>query len=133
MFFIIEFVVVTASVVGGYMGAGGHMAVLWQPLEFVIIFGAAIGAFVIGNPKTVLSGTAKAFGPLLKGSRYTKTSYLELLGVLYAVFRLATKRRAIWHWRPTSKSPTRVPSFSNFPNSPRTITPPNSCATICDC
>ena len=132
MFFIIGFVVVTASVVGGYMGAGGHMAVQWQPLEFVIIFGAAIGAFVIGNPKTVLSGTAKACGPLLKGSRYTKTSYLELLGVLYAVFRLA-KTKSDLALETHVEKPDESPSFSSFPNSPRTITPSNSCATICDC
>ena len=111
MLFIIGFVVVTASVVGGCMGAGGHVAVLWQPLEFVIIFGVAISPFVIGNPKTVLSGTVKAFGLILKGSRYTKTSYLELLGVLYAVFRLA-KLKSDLILRPTSKSPTRVPLSS---------------------
>ena len=72
MFFIIGFVVVCASVVGGYMGAGGHLEVLWQPFEFVIIFGAAIGAFIIGNPQSVISGTAKNFAKLLKGSKYKK-------------------------------------------------------------
>lgn len=41
MFFIIGFIVVFASVIGGYMGAGGHIDVLWQPLEFLIIFGPA--------------------------------------------------------------------------------------------
>ena len=89
MFFIIGFVVVCASVVGGYMGAGGHLEVLWQPFEFVIIFGAAIGAFIIGNPQSVISGTAKNFAKLLKGSKYKKEHYEELLGVLFSVFKLA--------------------------------------------
>ena len=114
MFFIIGCVVVIASVVGGFMGAGGHMSVLWQPLEFVIIFGAAIGAFVIGNPKTVLSGTAKAFGPLLKGSRYTKASYLELLGALYAVFRLA-KTKGDLALETHVEKPEESPLFQQFP------------------
>ncbi len=114
MFFIIGCVVVIASVVGGFMGAGGHMSVLWQPLEFVIIFGAAIGAFVIGNPKTVLSGTANAFGPLLKGSRYTKASYLELLGVLYAVFRLA-KTKGDLALETHVEKPEESPLFQQFP------------------
>src|SRR5207244_1705854 len=51
MFFIIGSVVVIASVVGGYMANGGHMAVLWQPFELVIILGAAIGGFVTANRK----------------------------------------------------------------------------------
>ena len=43
MFFIIGFIVVFGSVVGGYLALGGHLDVLWQPFEFVIIGGAAIG------------------------------------------------------------------------------------------
>lgn len=92
MFFIIGFIIVAASVAGGFMGAGGHLGVLWQPFEFVIIFGAAIGAFVIANPKAVLAGTAKSFGKLLKGSKYTKADYLELLGLLYVIFKLAKSK-----------------------------------------
>lgn len=92
MFFIIGFIVVSACVVGGYLGAGGHLEVLWQPFEFVIIFGAAIGAFVISNPKPILVGSAKSFGKLLKGSKYKKASYLELLGLLYAIFKLAKSK-----------------------------------------
>jgi chemotaxis protein MotA len=89
MFFIIGMVVVIGCVIGGYAGNGGHLDVLWQPFEFIIIVGAAIGSFIIGNPKYVLSGVAKMFGPLLKGPTYNKAAYLELLGMLYMVFKLA--------------------------------------------
>jgi len=89
MFFLIGLIVVGGCVVGGYLGAGGHLDVLWQPFEFVIIFGSAIGAFVIANPKPILSGVAKSFGKVLKGPKYNKNSYLELLGMLHSVFKLA--------------------------------------------
>lgn len=89
MFVIVGIVVVFGSVVGGYMGAGGHMAVLWQPFEFIIIGGAAIGSMLIGNSKAVVSGVAKSFGKVFKGPGYDKAAYLELLCVLYSVFRLA--------------------------------------------
>ena len=89
MFFIIGFIIVFASVLGGYMGAGGHVDVLWQPLEFLIIFGAGIGAFIIANTKTILGRTLKSMGALLKGTKYNAAAYLELLGVLYSVFKLA--------------------------------------------
>ena len=92
MFFIIGFVVVAGSVIGGYIALGGHLGVLFQPFEFVIIAGAALGSFVISNPKSVIGGTAKSFGTLLKGPKYNKDSYLELLSVLYSVFRLAKSK-----------------------------------------
>ncbi|WP_313901564.1 motility-associated protein, partial [Methylobacterium sp. J-076] len=41
--------IVFGCVFGSYAQMGGHLQVLWQPFEFVIILGAAIGAFIIGN------------------------------------------------------------------------------------
>jgi chemotaxis protein MotA len=95
MFFIIGSVVVIVSVVGGYMANGGHMAVLWQPFELVIILGAAIGGFVTANRKPVLSETGKAVGALLKAEKYDKGAYLELLSLLYAVFKLSKTKGAL--------------------------------------
>ena len=48
MFFVIGSLIVFGSVMGGYAALGGHLDVLWQPFEFVIIFGAGIGAHIIG-------------------------------------------------------------------------------------
>lgn len=89
MLFIVGLIVVAASVVGGYMGGGGHVHVLWQPLEYVIIFGAAIGAFIIANPKPVLLGALKAMKKLLTGAKVSKASYLDLLAAMFALFKLA--------------------------------------------
>jgi chemotaxis protein MotA len=72
MFLIIGSVVVLASVIGGYIANGGHLEVLFQPFEVLIIVGAAIGAFVTSNRKPVLSGTGKAIAGLLKAERYDK-------------------------------------------------------------
>lgn len=92
MFFIVGVIIVIVCVFGGYVALGGHMYVLWQPFELVIIGGAAIGAFIIGNPKSVLVGTGKELGKLLKGSKYGKEAYLELLTLLYAIFKLAKSK-----------------------------------------
>jgi chemotaxis protein MotA len=51
MFVIIGFVTVIGCVLGGYLMVGGHLSVLNQPSEFIIIFGAAIGSFFVGNRK----------------------------------------------------------------------------------
>ncbi len=95
MFFIIGSVVVIISVVGGYVANGGHLGVLWQPFEFLIIVGAAVGGFIISNRKPVLSGAGKAIGGLLKGEKYDKAAYLELLSLLYAVFKLSKTKGAL--------------------------------------
>ena len=89
MLFIIGFVVVFGSVVGGYMAIGGHLDVLWQPFEFVIIGGAGIGAFLISNTKPVIRGVLGSMGKVLKGPKYDEEAFLELLSVLYSVFRVA--------------------------------------------
>ena len=89
MLFAVGFLIVISSVIGGYLGAGGHLLVLFQPFEFVIIFGSAIGAFIISNPLPVVIGTMKSFGALVKGSKLNKASYIELLSLLYATFKTA--------------------------------------------
>jgi chemotaxis protein MotA len=86
MFVIIGIVMVFACVLGGYVAMGGKLFVLWQPFEVVIIVGAAIGAFII---KVVIGRTAKCFGDAMKGPKYTKENYVELLSMMYQVFRLA--------------------------------------------
>jgi chemotaxis protein MotA len=114
MFFIIGLVVVFGSVIGAY-SVHGSLLVLWQPLEFIIIFGAAIGAYVIGNPMPILVGTGKAFGKLMKGPKYKKSHYLELLGVLYAVFKLA-KTKGDLALESHVEKPAESALFAAFPN-----------------
>jgi chemotaxis protein MotA len=92
MFVLIGSAIVLASVIGGYLANGGHLAVLIQPFEVVIIVGAAIGGFVTANRKPVLSATAKAVPGLLKPEKYDKEAFLELLSMLYAVFKLAKSK-----------------------------------------
>lgn len=87
MFFIIGLVIVFGSVLGGYM-PHGNPAILWQPLEYLIILGAGIGAFIIANPKPVIVGTTKHIGRVLKSAPHTKEAYLELLTLLYSLFKL---------------------------------------------
>ena len=51
MLLIIGILVVIGSVCGGYLMAGGHMMLLMQPSEFVIIGGAALGSLSISTPR----------------------------------------------------------------------------------
>jgi chemotaxis protein MotA len=79
------YVVVLASVFGGFVLAGGHLGAIYQPLELLIIFGAALGAFIVGNGGKAIKATLKAFPTLFKGSKYSRALYLELMLLLYAL------------------------------------------------
>jgi chemotaxis protein MotA len=83
MLLVVGYVIVFASVFGGFALSGGHLAAMMQPLEFLIIGGAAFGAFVVGNPLKVLKSTMATLPSLLKGSRYPKSVYMELMALLY--------------------------------------------------
>lgn len=83
--------VVTVCVFGGYMAAGGHMVVVWQPFEYIIIFGAALGGLIIANPMSVVK---TAFGMMIKGLSSKgpgKNEYLELLQMLFQLFQIFRK------------------------------------------
>lgn len=114
MLFIVGAIVVTVCVLGGYAAAGGHLYVLWQPFEFVIIFGAAIGAYIISNPKTVLARTGAALGALMRGPKYDKAAYLELLSLLYQVFKIA-KTRGLLALEQHIEKPEESTLFQQFP------------------
>lgn len=91
MKFIIGNIIVIASVIGGYILAHGHLAVLMQPAEFVIIGGAAFGAFVISNPAKVLKAVTAGLPKIISGSKYDKASYMELLALMFELFTKARK------------------------------------------
>jgi chemotaxis protein MotA len=84
-------VVVFGSIIAGYVMHHGQVAVLVQPNEFLIIGGAAAGAFLISNPMSVVKGSIGALLGLLKPNPYNEKSYGELLKVLYDVFQKARK------------------------------------------
>jgi len=90
MLAIIGFVIVTVSVLGGFVWAGGQLLVLFQPPEFLIIGGCAIGAILVMSPlKVVKVMISQIIGVL--GSPPSKDSYTKLLVMLYEIFQAARK------------------------------------------
>jgi chemotaxis protein MotA len=91
MLVIIGYVIVVGSVFGGFALSGGHLAAVWQPLELLIIGGAATGAFVTGNSAKTVKATLKALPLTLKGAKQSKTRYLALMGLLFDVLTKVRK------------------------------------------
>lgn len=95
MIILIGVFIVFASVLGGFMMAGGHIGALIHPSEFVSICGAALGALVIMSPKRVIIDIVKRTIASLKGSPYGKTEYEELFKALYELFMLGRRNGMI--------------------------------------
>jgi len=91
---IIGLAVTLGCVIGGFMAMGGHLEVLMQPFELVIIGGAALGTFLVANPISTVKDTGKAMLEAFKHSVPKEKEYLELLGLLHSLMReLRTKPR----------------------------------------
>ena len=114
MFAIIGLVVTTLSVIGGYALNGGHMGVLFQPLEWLIIFGAAVGSLLLGNPKNIIMGAVGNLGLVFKGPHHGKADFVELLSMLYSVFKLA-KTKGDLALESHVEKPDESPLFGKFP------------------
>lgn len=78
-------------VFGGFILSGGKMEPVLKalPFEMMIIGGAAVGAFIIANSMHTVKATIKGMDCMIKAEAHNKESYLELLSVLYMLFKLA--------------------------------------------
>jgi chemotaxis protein MotA len=83
----IGLVITLVCMLGGFMAMGGHVGVIWQPWEFVIICGSSIGTFVVANPMKTIKDTGKGILEALKGAAPTDRHFLDVLGLLYALMR----------------------------------------------
>ena len=88
---LIGFLIVIVGVFSGYLLGGGHMAPILHaaPHEMMTIGGAALGAFLVANTTHTIKATLKNFNCLIKAEAHDKNSYMELLSVLYMLFKLA--------------------------------------------
>ncbi|MCK6418305.1 MAG: flagellar motor stator protein MotA [Alphaproteobacteria bacterium] len=82
--------------------------------EFIIIFGCAVSAFIIGNSMETIKYTMKYFGALAKPASYNKNDYIELLSMLFSVFKLA-RTKGWLALEPHIENPHDSALFQQFP------------------
>lgn len=115
MRFILGVITVFGCVAGGYAMHHGKFAVLWQPNEVVIIVGSAIGAMMIGNPGPVLKGLGSFFGQQMRGVKYKKPQYVELLTFLFNTFKIM-KSKGLLEIEKDIEDPHASELFNNYPS-----------------
>lgn len=112
---ILGLVVTLGCLLGGYMAMGGHLAVLVQPFEYVIILGSSIGTFFVANSMKVVKDTGKAMGEAFKNAVPKQRDYLDILGLLHSLMReMRGKPRS--EVEAHVDSPATSPIFAAFPN-----------------
>lgn len=89
MLAILGAIIVTVSVVGGFMLEGGHLDVLFQPVELLIIAGAAGGSMLISCSPTQLKAIAHQLLGVFKSGGPQKSDYMELLLLLFELTKTA--------------------------------------------
>lgn len=114
MFSIIGILVVFGAVLAGFLMEKGPLLVLMQPSEIVIIGGAALGTLIAANPVHVLKKIVGSLAHVLKGAKYSKESYLQLLRMMLLLFNKARKGGLV-ELESDIEDPEKSPVFSKFP------------------
>ena len=90
MFVVIGFVVLIAMVFGGFALTGGALGPVMHalPHEMLIIGGAALGALIIGNSGRELKALGGGFMKVLKGPKYKKQDYLDVIFLVSKLMKM---------------------------------------------
>ena len=111
---IVGYIVILGAVVGGFVLAGGHVGSLIQPTELIMIGGAAVGAFVVGNTGKVIKSTLRALPTVFQGSKFSKALYLELLSLLYDILA-KVRKEGLMSIESDVEAPDQSPIFTKYP------------------
>lgn len=114
MLVIVGYIIVVLSVFGGFALAGGHLHSLWQPVELLMIGGAGLGAFLVGNTSKTIKATFKALPSVLKGGKYTKDTYMELMALMYELLG-KIRKEGLMSVEGDVERPHESPLFAKYP------------------
>lgn len=128
MSFFIGLIIAIGSMLGGFMALGGKVSVIWQPFEFVIIGGIALGIFIIANPMPTVKDTGKAIKEAIAGDVPKREDYLAVLGLLFNLMR-ELRAKARNEVEAHIDDPQNSPIFTAFP---RVLKNPELTNFICD-
>jgi chemotaxis protein MotA len=114
MFAIIGILLVFCSVVGGFLMEKGHIAVLVQPAELLIIAGAGVGTLLVANPMHILKGILSGLKGVISSSKFTRQRYLDLLKMMF-LFLNKVRKEGLLSVETDVEKPKESAIFKEFP------------------
>ena len=111
---VIGSIVVVGCVIGGFVLEGGHVLALWHPTEVLIIVGAALGAFMTSNPPKVSKAAFVGAIGFVKGPRYKRDDYVQLLKCLYDIL-VKIRKEGLMAIEGSLEAPDGGALFKNYP------------------
>ena len=111
---LLGFVIVFFSVFGSFVALGGHLGALYQPFEFVLIGGAATGAYIASNSGKSVKLLMSSFPLIFRSSPYNKSMYMELMALLYVLLNKA-RRDGLMSIESDIEKPESSPLFTAYP------------------
>jgi chemotaxis protein MotA len=119
--------IVLGCVFGGYAIMGGTASVIWQPIELLIIAGAAFGALVLGNPRHVLAEMMHQLKKIIFRKKHDSEFQRQLLLLMYEL--LQTAAGGLKALDAHVEAPKESPLFQRYP---RILEEPKLLAFIVD-
>lgn len=110
---IIGMFIVLGCVFGGFALMGGSVAAIWQPIELLIIAGAAFGALVLGNPTHVLSEMSIQLKKIVMRKKQGSEFQRQLLLLMYEL--LQTAAGGLKALDAHVEAPKESPLFQRYP------------------
>ncbi len=114
MFAIVGILLVFGAVIGGFLMEKGHIEVLIQPAELLILGGAAIGTLLVANPMHILKGILAGLKGVLGGSPFGKARYLSTLKMMYQ-FLNKVRKEGLLSVEMDVEKPGESAIFKNYP------------------
>lgn len=113
MLVIVGVAIVIISVFGGYLLEGGNLGVLMQPVELLIIGGAAVGSLLISAPISVIKRIVKQAIGTIAGHSISREQYAQVLLCLYEIIKIGKSNPLAIE--PIAENPENSEVFKRYP------------------
>ncbi len=114
MLILLGFLIVFVSVFGSFVALGGHFGALYQPFEFLLIGGAALGAYVASNNGKSIKSLLQAIPGVFRRSPYSKDMYMQIMAVLYVLLN-KSRRDGLISIEDDIETPEESDIFAEYP------------------
>ncbi|MDR1063981.1 MAG: flagellar motor stator protein MotA [Azoarcus sp.] len=113
MLLIVGYVIILVASLGTF-AVHGNIFALWVPTEYIAIMGLLVGGFIAGNGTKVLKASLGSLGLALKGSKFNRALYVDLLSLLYEILA-KVRKEGLMSIENDVENPGSSPLFSKYP------------------